>query len=82
MLPSPAKQADLILTLWTLEDLYENVMEINRQRKQDEKYAKLMRKLRSGEEEVFGIPFPLLSETLWGMEKSGIKNTSTGTPPE
>ena len=48
MRPTPAMMAGIESTLWSMEDLYEAVMEIETRRKQEEKYARLMEKLRSG----------------------------------
>lgn len=45
--PSPAMQAGLTQTLWSMDDLYEQVMQLEEQRKRDEKYRRLMEKLRS-----------------------------------
>ena len=45
-LPTPAMQGGLVDRLWTLEDLYDAVMEHDRNRKSMEKYRKLAEKLR------------------------------------
>lgn len=42
-------QAGLTDSLWTFGDLFDNVMEADRERQSDERYAKLAAKLRGQE---------------------------------
>ena len=44
--PTPAMTADIIDTLWNIDDLYDAVMEMEDQRVRTERYERLMRKLR------------------------------------
>jgi hypothetical protein len=45
--PTPAMQAGLVDTLWTIEDLYDAVMKQQAEKKRAARYAKLLNKLRS-----------------------------------
>lgn len=45
--PTPAMMAGLTETLWTIEDLCDAVMKQQAEKKRAERYAKLLKKLRS-----------------------------------
>ena len=45
--PTPAMQAGLVDTLWSLEDLYDAVMRHQAEKKRAERYSRLLAKLRS-----------------------------------
>lgn len=45
--PTPAMMAGVVDTLWSLDDLYDAVTELQEQRKRAERYERLMRKIRS-----------------------------------
>jgi hypothetical protein len=45
LMPTPAMQAGLVDTLWTFGDLYDNVMEFDRNRKNAAKWARFTKRL-------------------------------------